>query len=85
VVRWGESEHASLRLEHPRAPNLTLLADGNLSSDSVSCRSRCHLAETPRNVAAPHTHVEDDMRLDAAIGDELRWVEAGAVIISTLN
>ena len=30
VVRWGESEQDTLRLEHPRAPDLTLFADGRI-------------------------------------------------------
>ena len=30
VVRWGESEHDTLRLEHPRPPDLTLFADGRI-------------------------------------------------------
>ena len=30
VVRWGESEQNTLRLEHPRAPDLTLFADGRI-------------------------------------------------------
>jgi hypothetical protein len=30
VVRWGESEEDTLRLEHPRAPDLTLFSDGRI-------------------------------------------------------
>jgi hypothetical protein len=30
MVRWGESEQDTLRLEHPRAPDLTLFADGRI-------------------------------------------------------
>jgi hypothetical protein len=30
VVRWGASEHDTLRLQHPRAPDLTLFADGRI-------------------------------------------------------
>ena len=30
VVRWGESEVDTLRLEHPRAPDLTLFSDGRI-------------------------------------------------------
>jgi hypothetical protein len=30
LVRWGGSEQDTLRLEHPRAPNLTLFSDGRI-------------------------------------------------------
>ena len=30
TVRWGESEHDTLCLEHPRAPDLTLFSDGRI-------------------------------------------------------
>jgi len=30
VVRWGASEVDTLRLEHPRAPDLTLFSDGRI-------------------------------------------------------
>jgi hypothetical protein len=30
VVRWGESEQDTLRLEHPSAPVLTLFSDGRI-------------------------------------------------------
>jgi|GEM_PF-1410084 hypothetical protein len=30
IVRWGGSEQDTLRLEHPRAPDLTLFSDGRI-------------------------------------------------------
>jgi hypothetical protein len=37
TVRWGESEHDTLRLEHPRAPDLTLfLRREDMGSNPVS-------------------------------------------------
>jgi hypothetical protein len=30
MVRWGDSEQDTLRLEHPRAPDLTLFSDGRV-------------------------------------------------------
>jgi hypothetical protein len=30
MVRWGKSEQDTLRLEHPRAPDLTLFSDGRI-------------------------------------------------------
>ena len=30
IVNWGKSEQDTLRLEHPRAPDLTLFSDGRL-------------------------------------------------------
>jgi hypothetical protein len=30
VVRWGESEQDAVRLQHPRAPDLTLFSDGRI-------------------------------------------------------
>ena len=30
VVRWGQSDQDTLRLEHPRAPDLTLFSDGRV-------------------------------------------------------
>jgi hypothetical protein len=30
VVRWGESEQDTVRLQHPRAPDLTLFSDGRI-------------------------------------------------------
>jgi hypothetical protein len=30
LVRWGQSERDTLRLEHPRAPDLTLFPDGRI-------------------------------------------------------
>ena len=30
TVRWGGSEQGTLRLEHPRAPDLTLFSDGRI-------------------------------------------------------
>ena len=30
IVRWGGSERDTLRLEHPRAPDLTLFSDGRI-------------------------------------------------------
>ena len=37
VVRWGESEQDTVRLQHPRAPNLTLFfGRENMGSNCVS-------------------------------------------------
>ena len=36
VVRWGKSEQDTLRREHPRAPDLTLLSDGSVWVLTVS-------------------------------------------------
>jgi hypothetical protein len=30
MIRWGESDQDTLRLEHPRAPDLTLFSDGRI-------------------------------------------------------
>jgi hypothetical protein len=30
IVHWGKSEQDTLRLEHPRAPDLTLFSDGRI-------------------------------------------------------
>lgn len=35
VIRWGESDVDTLRLEHPRAPDLTLFSDGQSESRST--------------------------------------------------
>ena len=36
VVRWEESEQDSVRLQHPRAPDLTLFSDGRIWVLTVS-------------------------------------------------
>ena len=36
VVRWEESEQDTVRLQHPRAPDLTLFSDGRLWVLTVS-------------------------------------------------
>jgi hypothetical protein len=36
VVRWGKSEQDSVRLQHPRAPDLTLFSDGRIWVLTVS-------------------------------------------------